>query len=339
MPSLPVGRRVSVRVRDVADSGSGGGARHTDVVGVVVAADPEAVTVRRRDDSLARIVRADVVAVRLLADAGPPRRADPEQLQRVASQGWPAPVSEPLGSWLLRAADGFTGRANSVSVHGDPGLPLTSALHQVEQFYAGQGLPARAQVVQDTAWDAAFATAGWRPTGGAGPGAPHAGAMVLTATLADARARRPSLEPVPVHVELSWPWLQRYSRTAALIRAGSDLTAARAVLGGERALAGGLIDAVGFAQLDAAPGGPAAAVGRMVVTGAWAGMACVEVDSERRGAGLARRVVQTLLAWAQAQGARWCYLQMLPDNSAAHALYASYGFRHHSSYRYLSPPS
>jgi ribosomal protein S18 acetylase RimI-like enzyme len=77
----------------------------------------------------------------------------------------------------------------------------------------------------------------------------------------------------------------------------------------------------------------------MVVTGAWSGMACVEVAPESRGAGLARRVVQTLFAWAQAQGARWCYLQMLPDNDAAQGLYGSYGFRHHSSYRYLSPPS
>jgi ribosomal protein S18 acetylase RimI-like enzyme len=314
-------------------------ARHTDVVGVIVEADADAVTLRRRDGSLMRIDREAVAAVRLLAEAGPPRRTDPEQLQRMAAQGWPAPVSEPLGQWLLRAADGFTGRANSVSVHGDPGVPLPAALRRVRDFYAARGLPVRAQVVRDTPWDAAFLSAGWRPAGGQPSGGPHAGAVVLTATILDALATHPPVEPVPVLGELTSAWLWRYGRTAALLQSGADLSAARAVLGARQAREAGTVDALGLAQLDAGPGEPAAAVGRMVVTGAWAGMACVEVDPVARRSGLARRVVQTLMTWARERGARWCYLQTLPDNSAALSLYASYGFREHSSYRYLSPPA
>ncbi len=341
-PSLPVGRRASVRTRvstntDAADDLSG--PRYTDVVGVIVAADLDAVTVRRRDESHVRIPRADVVAVRLLADAGPPRRTKPEDLQWMAARGWPAPETEPLGQWLLRAADGFTGRANSVSVHGDPGVPLAAALQRVESFYTARDLPARAQVVLGTSWDDAFTAAGWGPAQGRGPGAPHAGAIVLTATVRDALARHPRPEPVPVHGGLTPAWLQRYGRTAAMLSAGADLTAARTVLGARQALDAGSVDAVGFAQLDGAPGSPAAAVGRMVVTGAWAGMACVEVDPDARRGGLARRVVHTLLSWAAERGARWCYLQTLPDNVAALSLYASYGFAEHSSYRYLSPPA
>lgn len=341
-PSLPVGRRASVRMRvsPATDAASERGTpHHTDVVGVVVSADRGTVTVRRRDMSLVQIPRADVVAVRLLADAGPPRRTDPEQLQRMAAEGWPAPVTEPLGQWLLRAADGFTGRANSVSVHGDPGIPLASALRRVEDFYAAHTLPARAQVVRHTSWDDAFTAAGWQPAQGRGPGAPHAGAVVLTATLRAALASQPRPEPVAVHGDLTSAWLRRYGRTAAMLDAGADLTAARAVLGAQHALEAGAIDAVGLAQLDASPAGPAAAVGRMVVTGAWAGMACVEVDPDVRRSGLARRVVHTLMTWASERGARWCYLQTLPDNVAALSLYASYGFAEHSSYRYLSPPT
>lgn len=340
-PSLPVGRRASVRMRASSSTGAaaGPGPRYTDVVGVIIASDPDAVTMRRRDASLVRIPRTEVVAVRLLADAGPPRRTDPEMLQLMAARGWPAPVIEPLGQWLLRAADGFTGRANSVSVHGDPGVPLPAALQRVEDFYARNALPARAQVVQHTTWDDAFTAAGWQPARGRGAAAPHAGAVVLTATMREALAIHPRPRSVPVHGEPTWPWLQRYGRTAALIAAGADLNAARAVLGAERALEAGSIDAIGFARLDAAPGQPAAAVGRMVVTGAWAGMACVEVDPDARRRGLARRVVHTLMAWAVERGARWCYLQTLPDNSAALSLYASYGFTEHSSYRYLSPPA
>src|SRR3712207_8558779 len=42
--------------------------------------------------------------------------------------GWRAPEEEPLGGWLLRAGGGFTGRANTALVAGDPGRPLPEAV-------------------------------------------------------------------------------------------------------------------------------------------------------------------------------------------------------------------
>jgi hypothetical protein len=36
-----------------------------------------------------------------------------ENLERAAAAGWRACEGEWLGGWLLRAAEGFTGRANS----------------------------------------------------------------------------------------------------------------------------------------------------------------------------------------------------------------------------------
>jgi hypothetical protein len=41
-------------------------------------------------------------------------------LERRALPGWLA-LHEPLGEWTLRAAGGFTGRANSCLAVGDPG--------------------------------------------------------------------------------------------------------------------------------------------------------------------------------------------------------------------------
>ena len=48
----------------------------------------------------------------------------------------------PLGSWLLRADGGFTGRANSALPLGGPGLPLAQAVDEVEAWYRARGLPA-----------------------------------------------------------------------------------------------------------------------------------------------------------------------------------------------------
>lgn len=42
-----------------------------------------------------------------------PRNPRVEDLERAAALHWQAPETEPLGEWRLRAAAGFTGRANS----------------------------------------------------------------------------------------------------------------------------------------------------------------------------------------------------------------------------------
>ena len=63
----------------------------------------------------------------------------------------------------------------------------------------------------------------------------------------------------------------------------------------------------------------------------------MEVQPGRRREGLARRVVNALLAWGAERGARSAYLQTTPDNPAALALYAPYGFVTHHRYRYWHP--
>ena len=64
-----------------------------------------------------------------------------EDLERAAARHWQAPDTHPLGGWLLRAAAGFTGRANSALPLGDPGLPLAEAVTAVGEWYRRRGLP------------------------------------------------------------------------------------------------------------------------------------------------------------------------------------------------------
>ncbi|MDG4835004.1 GNAT family N-acetyltransferase [Micromonospora sp. WMMD967] len=63
-------------------------------------------------------------------------------LERAADEAWPAPTRGRLGDWLLRSADGWTGRANSALPIGDPDRPLPAAVDAVERWYAEQGQPA-----------------------------------------------------------------------------------------------------------------------------------------------------------------------------------------------------
>ncbi|WP_435796095.1 GNAT family N-acetyltransferase [Micromonospora zamorensis] len=63
-------------------------------------------------------------------------------LERAADEAWPAPTRGRVGDWLLRSADGWTGRANSALPIGDPDRPLAAAVDEVERWYAEHDQPA-----------------------------------------------------------------------------------------------------------------------------------------------------------------------------------------------------
>ncbi len=310
-----VGSRVVVR-HLVGGTGPGGGPVMTDVVGRLLALDAATARVERRDGTTVDVPLAAVVAVKTVPQRPLRRRGaaavDAEELTRITSRGWPGTESVPLGDWELRAAGGFTGRANSVAVTGDPGVPVDEALVLVESFYAARDLPPLAQVVAGSAWDRAFAEAGWVPYGGARPGA-----IVQVADLEPAYRADPD---ALVETHASEGWMRMYHRV-------DDLRLARAVLEGPAT--------VGFVSI----GSPAVAIGRVVVTGEWAGLAAVEVAPEARRQGLARRVVETSLAWAVDHGADKAYLQTMRANDPAIALYRLFGFTDHHEYRYLTTGS
>ncbi|CAN5210203.1 GNAT family N-acetyltransferase [soil metagenome] len=309
-----IGRRVVVRY--ALDGGSA-----TDVIGRLLAYESGALRVERRDGSpvdvpLDRVLHSKVVPARPTRS----RRAeviDPEVLMRITSRGWPAVISEPLGDWELRAAGGFTGRANSVAVHGEPGVEVYAALAAVEAFYDAQGLPPRAQVIEGGRWNAALAAAGWMPQGGDLGGAVVLVAELVAGSSADAGPADVSATATVAHTA-SDEWLALYHRAA-------EPAVARAVLEAT--------PTVGFVSI----GSPIVAIGRVAVTGEWAGLACVEVVEARRRKGLGRQIVEASITWALEHGADKAYLQTTPGNAAALALYAPYGFAEHHRYRYLTP--
>lgn len=235
---------------------------------------------------------------------------DVEELTRITSRGWPAIESVPLGEWELRSSGRFTGRANSVAVHGSSGMPIDDALTRVREFYAERSQPALAQVVVGSTHEQSFTSAGWEPMEGY-----YGGAVVQVADLDPAYPADPQGR---IADSVDDEWLGHYGRV-------NDPQAARAVLEGP--------EQVAFVSI----GEPTVAIGRIVVTGEWAGIACVEVVPDARRQGLAKRIVDTALAWAVEHGADKAYLQTMRSNDAALALYAPYGFVDHHDYRYLQP--
>lgn len=315
----PLGRKVVVRRVTGGGLGPDGGpapVRYADVVGVLVDAGPGALVLRRRDGSLVELSRSDIHVLKVV----PAAPADVLALEEVARHGWPAPDTRWLGGWLLRAAGGWTGRANSVLPLGDPGLPLDAALAEVTRWYAERGLPARVVVPTPLreSLDAALDARGW--TGYSPTTVLTADVGVISRTLPP----RPDLPPVVVEPAPAPDWLGAYH-----YRGGATLPAAGlAVLTGSRQ--------PGFAVVRSR--GTVLAIARASVDDGWVGVTAVEVDPAHRRQGLARHVMRELLRWAGERAAVSAYLQVADENAGALALYDRLGFARHHRYRYRLAP-
>lgn len=251
----------------------------------------------------------------------PPHRAlSRDDLQRVMIGAWPAIETARLGDWVLRAAHGFTNRANSAMTAGFPGLPLVDAVEAVEAWYAERDLPSNLAVAGPVGFDpiqdplvAELLDRGYAP-------------RVPTRTMtADVRAVADSTAAVASAAlrvattdDLSEQWLRAYRGYRAV-----DGEAARAVLTGSPAQ-----DLATATTED----GTVVGIGRLGVASGWGGVAAMWVDPAARRRGVASALLATLADRARARGIRSLHLQTDTDNRAALALYTRHGFAPHHDY-------
>ena len=273
-------------------------------------------TITRKGGASVRISESSLVAGKVVP-AAPARRRGPSatypELAHVSSRAWRPVESERLGAWELRAAAGFTRRANSVLPLGDPGLPLDEALTAVRRWYGDRGLPAYVQTatgaegtqellcaeLEQRGWTREVTAELW------------VGALAPVADRADASG-------VVLSRSADEAWLARYQRKGvsevALKVLGSGPSVWFATVPGE--------------------GAEPAAIGRCVVDGRWAGFAAVEVDPGLRRRGLGSVVMAALASRALEEGASAAWLQVEAENVGARALYSGMGFSTHHAYHH-----
>ncbi|WP_326810724.1 GNAT family N-acetyltransferase [Streptomyces scopuliridis] len=317
-----VGKRVSVRQ---LTGSRAGGEKFTDTVGVLTSWDGGVLLITRRTGESVRVPEAALVAGKVVP-AAPARRRGPsasfEELAGVCARSWQPVESEPLGEWRLRAASGFTRRANSVLPLGDPGMELDEALTRVRRWYEERGLPPYVQAATGAEGTqerlcAELERRGWRP---------EVTAEVRIAALAPLGDRDADVSQVTLGRGVDETWLRRYQRSGVpgphvlhVLNSGPS---------------------VWFATVPGEPGedgepGVPAAIGRCVVDGRWAGFMAVEVDPACRRQGLATAVMTALARRALEEGASAAWLQVESDNEGARALYDAMGFALHHRYHHF----
>jgi ribosomal protein S18 acetylase RimI-like enzyme len=225
-----------------------------------------------------------------------------DRLERLMDQAWPALETVAIGGWQARFADGVTRRANSVLPNVQP-PDVDATITAVERAYANRGLPATFQMTpaaRPSDLDSRLADRGYRVDG------PTHVLVADAETIPVRSATEVSVtnEPGDAWMDLWWLVDGRGDSAARAV--------ARAILTAAPALYASIADEQGVA-----------AVGRIALLDGWAGIYCMAVrpDARRRGLGAA-----ILRALAGAAGGRRLWLQVLADNAAACALYASVGF-------------
>jgi ribosomal protein S18 acetylase RimI-like enzyme len=244
-----------------------------------------------------------------------PRNRRVTDLERAAARHWQAPEQEQLGDWLLRAAAGFTGRANSALPLGDPGLPLPEAVTAVEEWYRRRGLRPMIVLPQGAApepLENLLAERAWVPR--------PAPAFVMTADIADIPGRTVDLQ-FAAEPDDAFLGLYRYR--------GQDLPPIARTL-----MMSAPWQAFGTIGRD----GRTVACGRISVAGDLGVMTAVEVDAACRRQGLGTAITAGLAAAAARQGARRILLQTETGNAPARALYFRCGFRDSHRYHYMIAP-
>ena len=241
--------------------------------------------------------------------------AEVRRLEELAFRGWPALETRDVAGWRLRFANGYTKRANSINALSPEARSGAETRLALEAAYRERGMlpvwrltPLAPLLVKDVLAEPAYRRI--------------ERSFVQVAPLQPAFALDPH---VGIERRPSARWLATFARHSP-VPPQHRATMQQLLLAMPNA---------GFALVEHAGEPTAMAVG--VLDGIHMGLFDVLVMPHARRRGLARRVTESLFAWARGEGAQFAYLQVVATNTAALALYESQGFRTVYDYEYRLP--
>ena len=246
-------------------------------------------------------------------------------LEEVSLSAWPALQTVFVDGWVLRFANGYTRRANSVNPLFHSTRSFEENLAECEALYRQRGQKTVFKITpaaQPAGLDDLLARHGYALeaiTSTQTMALPAPGEAAADAVRAEAAgtasAAWSGAESLPDE------WLKSlYAMTAVPERHQGTL----------RQMLGGLVAPACFASLGM--DGQIVACGLGVLHAGWLGLFDIVTHPRQRGQGYAQRLVRQLIAWGQARGAQGAYLQVMLNNPPALALYERLGFR--EAYRY-----
>lgn len=243
------------------------------------------------------------------------------KLEAASLCAWPALRNIILDGWVVRFAQGYTRRANSVTALAHTHIDIQRKIAVCEGLYQAQGLPPIFRLTHFSApieLDEMLAQRGYVARDASLVLHRDLSGWLLPANAAAHAARLPLAA-----------WLQHFARLQGGAPAGHHLHAA--LLQRIRSLCLPLVTRDDDGQV--------VACALSVLTGDCCGLFDLFCAPSHRRQGHATRLLLALLQAARQHGARHAYLQVVQHNTQARRLYASLGFQPAYAYWYRQAPA
>jgi len=263
------------------------------------------------------------------------------ELEELSLTAWPSLQTVVYDGWILRFAEGYTKRSNSVNPLYSSTLPLAEKIESCEVRYRSLGLPTIFKITEAESQrpiDEALSLADYaridetvvmtRELTTSGAVIPAAlslggGGSVRSALSLNSAAAAPKFV-IPAALSL----------TSAFDDAWIDAFCACGRHEDERGVIGRILGNVIVPTVvaSATEEGVIVGCGYGAVDSSWVGLYDIVVAEEKRRRGFGEAIVAAILERAADLGARRAYLQVVAANAPARALYEKLGFR--DFYRY-----
>ena len=240
-------------------------------------------------------------------------------IEELSLNAWPAHQTLLYDGWVLRFADGYTKRANSVnplyrsSLDPEEKIPFCEGIYQENRLDVVYKLTSASCPAN---LDEILEARGYlkeSPT---------------SVQLLDLGSRQVEFaREVEIQETLTDRWLNAFCRMSAVDeRRRKSLQQILLDILPQRCFAALVVDA------------EVIAAGLGVLQSGYIGLFDIVVDGEFRGRGYGRQVVESILSWGKQHGAQHSYLQVMLDNLPALHLYSRIGFTEQYQYWYRVKP-
>ena len=240
-------------------------------------------------------------------------------IEELSLNAWPADQSMLYDGWVLRFADGYTKRANSVNPLYASTFDLEEKIAFCESIYPEQKLDVVFKLTSASCpnnLDDVLSTMGYKidsPT--------------------SVRLLELKSSAVKLAAEAEWKeslsdqWLDAFCRMSAVEDRRRESL---------RRILLNILPGRCFASLMVDEKIIAAGLG--VLQAGYIGLFDIIVDQKFRGRGFGRQIVESILSWGKQNGAQHSYLQVMLNNPSALRLYSKIGFVEKYQYWYRIKP-
>jgi GNAT superfamily N-acetyltransferase len=240
-------------------------------------------------------------------------------MEELSLNAWPAHQTLLYDGWVLRFANGYTKRANSVNPLYPSTLDLEEKIAFCESLYREQKLDVVYKLTpasQPENLDEILQAKGYKRD------------SATSVQLLDLRSNIVSpASAVAVEESLSQHWLDAFCRMSAV--EGQKRDALQRILLNivpNRCFASLMVDQ------------KVIAAGLGVLQAGYIGMFDIIVDANFRSHGYGQQIVESILYWGKQNGAQYSYLQVMLNNPPALRLYSKIGYTEKYQYWYRIRP-